>query len=541
MPTDAAAAPDPADHDDVGPDGRSRLGSADDLAGLPMLAQVPELGAALQAARRVDRDVAILIDSLMRLQQLELAERATGVALEQWLAIVARRTHADRRMLLTTCDVLRRLPALRDAFVTHATVSWAQLRSVVLQVCRLPHHLDERIDHELARAIDELHTTDPDVLPRTVAWTLASLDPANGDDDRVAPAVAPFFAMQPRLDGTGGRVWGEFDGHGFAVLDAALNTPASTSSGLDNSGLDGSSSSTTDVLDGDVLDGYAPDDGQPGSGEDVPVDTPDRWGKAGERRARRLIDLLERDHTATTGGDGACVPARPSLLLRLGLDELLGHGRLPAAALTRLTGGRMWIDAATVRRLVEQRGADLRTIVLDDTGAVVGIGRKSRVVPGWLKDATLALHDTCSAPGCQIPARRCDTDHATPWYPTRPDATGGRTDVDNLAPLCAHHNRSKEPDGWHATQRPDGTRRWHHARTGLTTRTVPAPHDLLPASTAPSPASSAHRDQHGVDPVARPPSTSAGPAGSVPGRRRGTSTSIRVRAGPSDADDDLPF
>jgi hypothetical protein len=61
----------------------------------------------------------------------------------------------------------------------------------------------------------------------------------------------------------------------------------------------------------------------------------------------------------------------------------------------------------------------------------------------------------------------CDLDHAVPV-----DADGP-TDVANLAPVCATDNHRKETDGWTATQTADGTRTWHHHRTGITTRPRP--------------------------------------------------------------------
>jgi hypothetical protein len=59
---------------------------------------------------------------------------------------------------------------------------------------------------------------------------------------------------------------------------------------------------------------------------------------------------------------------------------------------------------------------------------------------------------------------------------TRPEPGDppGRTDIDQLAPLCRRDNTAKEPDGWTATQRADGTRRWTHRRSGITTRILPA-------------------------------------------------------------------
>lgn len=350
-------------------------------------AEVPLLADVLAAARQVDRTVARLLDGLMELDEHQLAEVLTGLPLEQWLAIVGRRTRSDRRMLLTACEVLRRLPSLRQAFLVDGTVSWAQTRTMVLQVHRLPRRFDDAIDASVAATIRACAQDDPDTLASAVSRALRSLD----DTPEASPAMSPppvedFLAIQPRLDGSGGQLFGELGPVGLAIVDAALT------------------------------------------------------------------------------------PSPDQLRDRAGVDR----GQLAGELLTRLTGGKLWVDAQTARDLVAARGADLRTVILDDTGAVVGVGRRTRVPPDWLRDATLALHDTCTAPGCLRPARSSDVDHARPWHPTARGRPGGRTDVDQLAPLCRTHNRTKESAGWQVEQQPDGTRRWHHPGLGLTARSRPA-------------------------------------------------------------------
>ena len=429
---------------------------------LPMLDEVPLLGAAMAAARRIDRDVATLLDALITLQDHDVAEAATGISLEQWLSIAGRRTASDRRMLLTACDALRRLPSLRSSFVHSADVSWAQVRAVALMIERVPRRLDDLIDGELARTIDACRGDEPDVLTQAVSRAVRSLDPEPTRATQDAAEREQFVALQPRLDGSGGRLFGELGPLGFATVDAALTpargTPADPATAED----DGSDRST---------DGS--DDASPS------------FGTAGRQRARRLIALCDgvlgdgpgspgANRDGTSGNGAAPQGSRPQLLVRLDLDTLLDRDHLPAELLTRLTGGKLWLDGATARRLADERGADLRAVVLDRTGRVVGVGRRTRIAPGWLRDATLALHDTCSHPGCQIAARRSDIDHARPWHPVRPDAVPGRTDVDELAPLCRHHNHRKEADGWQVHQDADGTRHWRHPRSGLATTTRPA-------------------------------------------------------------------
>jgi hypothetical protein len=67
----------------------------------------------LELAREVDRTTFRLVEGLIHLRAHGIAETTIGVSLDRWLAAIGRRTHADRRMLVTTADLCRRLPALR--------------------------------------------------------------------------------------------------------------------------------------------------------------------------------------------------------------------------------------------------------------------------------------------------------------------------------------------------------------------------------------------------------------------------------------------
>ena len=59
----------------------------------------------------------------------------------------------------------------------------------------------------------------------------------------------------------------------------------------------------------------------------------------------------------------------------------------------------------------------------------------------------------CRAPGCDVPADRCDIDHTIP-YPIGP------THPSNLKCLCRTNHLMKTFDGWHDVQLPDGTVIW---------------------------------------------------------------------------------
>jgi Domain of unknown function (DUF222) len=74
----------------------------------------------------------------------------------------------------------------------------------------------------------------------------------------------------------------------------------------------------------------------------------------------------------------------------------------------------------------------------------------------------------CTAPGCGRPAARCDLDHTIAWQ------QGGLTCECDLAPLCRHHHRCKQAEGWRLEQPEPGVLIWRTpaGRRYVTTPTV---------------------------------------------------------------------
>jgi hypothetical protein len=405
--------------------------------GLPILDELPELAHLLTELRAIDDLTHRALDRIRSLAASGEVESTTGLSLSTWLSLVGRRTRSDARMLTSAAAALDRFPALAAACRDNA-LSWAQTRAITLATRGLPSHLDERADRGIGDAIAGVGNADPDTMLSAIRWALA-----DGTAGQTAAAEAEasrteYLAMQPRLDGTGGTIHGDLGAHAFATLDAALNLPAA----------------------------QAPDAEDP----QVEADVGSGRGVDARRRVGRLVELCEIALAGGTPGGRA----RPQLLLRAELSSLLDRAQIPATLLTTLFGGQLQLTAAAARQLLDARGADLRTTVIDEHGAVVGVGRRKRVAPDWLRDAVLAQHDTCSHPGCLRPARMAEIDHATPWHPHRPGDPRGRTDLDELGPCCSHHNRRKEADGWQVHQLADGRRRWTHLRTGVRTTTAPA-------------------------------------------------------------------
>ena len=79
---------------------------------------------------------------------------------------------------------------------------------------------------------------------------------------------------------------------------------------------------------------------------------------------------------------------------------------------------------------------------------------------------------TCSFPGCNRAAHRCDLDHLTPW-------PAGATHPGNLGPLCRLHHLVKTFCGWTPTAKPDGRIQWT-APTGHSYQKAPGAAILFP-------------------------------------------------------------
>ena len=63
--------------------------------------------------------------------------------------------------------------------------------------------------------------------------------------------------------------------------------------------------------------------------------------------------------------------------------------------------------------------------------------------PAPLRDALMFRDGTCQAPGCTVPAERCDIDHQVPWMHPAARSGGGTTTASNLWHLCRRHHRMK--------------------------------------------------------------------------------------------------
>ncbi|HYQ74717.1 HNH endonuclease signature motif containing protein, partial [Cellulomonas sp.] len=155
--------------------------------------------------------------------------------------------------------------------------------------------------------------------------------------------------------------------------------------------------------------------------------------------------------TRCSGRPGAEVRITINASTLIGLDDqpadLDGHGPIDAVRARALAVGGVW-----------------RRVVTDPvTHRLLDVGRERYRPPAALDEFVRTRDGTCVAPGCVRPACGCELDHTEEFHPqpgADPDAALGRTDADNLGPLCHRHHRLKTDGGFRLRQIEPGLFEW---------------------------------------------------------------------------------
>ncbi len=94
----------------------------------------------------------------------------------------------------------------------------------------------------------------------------------------------------------------------------------------------------------------------------------------------------------------------------------------------------------TIRRMACE--AEIIPVVLNRKGVVLDIGRGSRLASRYQRLALGAMYTHCAIPNCHVSINRCQPHHIHYWR------NDGRTDMNNLVPLCATHHRNVHESQW---------------------------------------------------------------------------------------------
>jgi len=124
--------------------------------------------------------------------------------------------------------------------------------------------------------------------------------------------------------------------------------------------------------------------------------------------------------------------------------SVVGVGPISVSAASKMMAG------ASVK-LIERTRTDVQ-----------GVASAGRGIPSSVRTALQARDQVCVVPGCNR-RERLEIDHVVPY------AKGGRTELRNLARLCAQHHREKTRGRWRLVGGP-GRWEWVPARGGVRAR-----------------------------------------------------------------------
>ena len=165
-------------------------------------------------------------------------------------------------------------------------------------------------------------------------------------------------------------------------------------------------------------------------------------------RATALIHVAE--HYLATGGSGA----RPltsseayQVFVHVNANDAGPDNRINGAH-TCYADDRHSLAPHVVRQLACD--ASRRTVLENERGEVLNIGRRSRTVPRRIGHALRIRDGGCRFPGCGQ-RRWTDAHHIRHW------ADGGETSLENLVTLCRYHHRSLHRGEYRIERGKDGT------------------------------------------------------------------------------------
>ena len=166
----------------------------------------------------------------------------------------------------------------------------------------------------------------------------------------------------------------------------------------------------------------------------------------------RTLDQIRADIAADLLIDGTTshIPAaasgiRASVVVTVPVLSLLDDTAAATADQPMVEG----VGPIPLSRARELCGGDatwMRVLTHPETGMVLSVGRDQYRPPAALRKLVKWRADRCMAPGCGMPASRCDIDHQKAW------AEGGETCLCNNAPFCEGHHIVKHHGGWTVRQ-----------------------------------------------------------------------------------------
>jgi hypothetical protein len=155
-----------------------------------------------------------------------------------------------------------------------------------------------------------------------------------------------------------------------------------------------------------------------------------------------LLHLVSNAITHQTNSAEPISGTPSEIVIHVDRDLTESDGTLSA----RLEDGTP-VSAETLRRVCCDAG--IVPAAVDDQGAVLDVGRRTRAIPSAIRRALWIRDQGCRFPGC-MNQRYIHGHHIKHWL------HGGPTSLDNLVLLCAWHHRLLHEAGFSATLSADG-------------------------------------------------------------------------------------
>ena len=187
------------------------------------------------------------------------------------------------------------------------------------------------------------------------------------------------------------------------------------------------------------------------SAETLPDARPDRTPlkPLRVRRATALVQIAEH-YLATRRGGASATPMKSSdayqVFVHVNANDAHPDNRINGAH-TIYMDDRRSLAPHVARQLACD--ASRRTVLENERGEVLNIGRRSRIVPWHIAHALRIRDGGCRFPGCNQ-HRWTDAHHIHHW------ADGGETSLENLVILCRYHHRALHRDEYRIEHGADG-------------------------------------------------------------------------------------
>jgi hypothetical protein len=157
------------------------------------------------------------------------------------------------------------------------------------------------------------------------------------------------------------------------------------------------------------------------------------------QQADALVAVAKSYLDGGHGGEGGSTADHYQVVVHTDAESLTGRA------------GRVDLPIDTVKRLLCD--CSLVTVVEDESGSPLDVGRKTRTVSTPLKRALYARDRSCTFPGCHR-KRYLDGHHLKHWI------NGGETNPDNMTLLCTHHHRLLHESAFSIVKEVDDTLRF---------------------------------------------------------------------------------